>query len=101
MAVMFLILFPLLFASIWLFANYLPETKKRLAMQRYNRVLAVIALLSPLGVVAYYGYSCRQAESTASCAVLAILGSVLLVALILLFGTVLRMLIFDESNKAK
>lgn len=98
MAVLFIILLPLLFAGVWAFANYLPNTDRRHAVQRYNRLLAVIALLSPIGVGFYFWQISRQQELTSSLPVLVVLASIFVIALILLLGSALRMMLFDNEQ---
>ena len=99
MAVLFLILLPLLALSLWLFANYLPRTHKLAAVQRYNRIAAVVALLSPIGVTTYFWYVARHTTLTASWPILAILASILTIAVLLVIATLLRKVIFDNGEE--
>lgn len=98
MHVLLLILLPLLFIGIWVFANYQPDTPRRAAVQRYNRILAILTLLSPLGLGLLFWWLSRTGSLTASWPVLTIMAGILLMALMLLFGSALRMMIFDTSK---
>lgn len=99
MHVIFLILLPLLLISVWVFANYLPNTEQRNSVQRYNRVLAILALLSPVIVIAYFWYLSRHSELTTSWPVLVVFASILLIAIILLLGSALRMMLYDRDDQ--
>lgn len=98
MIILMLVLSLLLLAGIWVFANYLPKSSKPKAVQRYNRLLVVFTLISPLGLSGYLWYASRHGELTASWPVLAVLSSLLLIAVILLLGSALRMMLFDEED---
>ena len=98
MHIILLILIPLLLVALWVFASYLPKTPHRRAVQRYNRLLAVAALLSPFGVGTYFWHLSRQQELTSSVPMLVVLTSLFVIALILLLGSALRMALFDRES---
>lgn len=99
MHVLLLILLPLLLVSLWVFASYLPVTSKQLSVQRYNRVLAIVALLSPIGVTVYFWQLSLHHTLTGSWPIMAILASIFVFAIILLLGTALRAIIFDRDGE--
>ena len=98
MIILMLILSILLLAGLWVFANYLPKTNKLKAVQRYNRIVGVLALLSPVLLSGYLWYLSHSGELTTSWPVLAVLSSLMMIAVILLLGSALRMMIFDEED---
>ena len=98
MHVIFLILLPLLLVALWVFANYLPNTTNQRGVQRYNRFLALVALLSPIGATGYFWYFSRHHELTGSWPIMAILASIFIIVLILLLGSALRMMLYDRDE---
>lgn len=99
MHVLLLILLPLLLVSLWVFASYLPHTPKPRTVQRYNRILALVALLSPFGVTLYFWKLSFHNTLTGSWPIMAILASIFVFAVILLLGTALRAIVFDREEE--
>jgi hypothetical protein len=91
------ILLPILLASVWFFVRAQPSTSRIAALRRFNVYVAVIAALAVCLVTLYFWNTTGQSIDRAWWPVLATLASVLMVAIVLVFGIVVRFVLFREG----
>lgn len=94
-----IVVFPILLATIWFFAQAQPRTDHAVALARYNTAIAIIAIAAVVPCTLYARAAAGRGEVDAAWPVLAVFGSVLAVEIVLVAGIAVRFIVFREAKR--
>ncbi len=94
----FTILAPLLLACVVLFIRFQPKAANKSTKNRFNIIVAALAILASIAVSIYFWRTTGQSVDRAWWPVLATFGSMFLISFILVVGVLIRYAIFKKDE---